>query len=80
MLLKVVYVKTAFLTFKILTLNKTLMKHIQNNQKTKENPYQLLDFKNLKKKICEPKVSMLWFLKENHTFVYGFKNLFLKNL
>jgi len=37
-------------------------------------------FKNLKKKICEPKVSRLLpnvcdFQKENHTLVYGFKNL-----
>jgi hypothetical protein len=37
-------------------------------------------FKNLKKKICEPKVSRVLpdvcdFLKEHHTLGYGFKNL-----
>jgi hypothetical protein len=39
-----------------------------------------MDFENLKKKICEPKVSRLLpnvcdFQKENHTLGYGFKNL-----
>jgi hypothetical protein len=47
------------------------MKHIQNNQ----NPYQPRDFKNLKKKIHEPKISRLLpnvcdFQKENHTLGY----------
>ncbi len=41
------------------TLNKTMMKHIQNNQKSIENSYQPIDFKNRKKKIREPKVSRL---------------------
>jgi len=37
-----------------------LMKQIQNNQHPKENQYQpTMDLKNLKKKICEPKVSRL---------------------
>jgi hypothetical protein len=39
-----------------------------------------MDFKNLKKKIREPKVSRFLpnacdFQKENHTLGYGFKNL-----
>jgi hypothetical protein len=38
-----------------------------------------MDFRNLKKKICKPKLSRLWpniceFQKENHTLGYGFKN------
>jgi hypothetical protein len=45
-----------------------------------ENPYQPMNFKNLKKKIQEPKVSRLSpkvcdFQKEKHTLGYGFKNL-----
>jgi hypothetical protein len=55
------------------------MKHIQNNQKSIGNSYQPIDLKNLKKKICEPKVSRLLpdcdLLKEKHTLGYGFKNL-----
>jgi hypothetical protein len=44
------------------------------------NPYQPMDFKNIKKKIREPKVSRLLpnisdFQKENHNLGYGFKNL-----
>jgi hypothetical protein len=35
------------------------MKHIQTIKIPKENPYQLTDFKNLKKKICKPKDSSL---------------------
>jgi hypothetical protein len=39
-----------------------------------------MDIKNLKKKIREPKASRVFpnvcdFQKENHTLVYGFKNL-----
>jgi hypothetical protein len=39
-----------------------------------------MDFKNLKKKICEPKsletfANVCNFQKENHTLGYGFKNL-----
>jgi hypothetical protein len=57
-----------------------MMKHIQNNQKSIGNPYQPMDFKNLKKKIREPKVSRLLpnvcdFQKENHTLGYGLKNI-----
>jgi hypothetical protein len=64
MLLKVVFV---------ITLNKTLMKHIQN----KQNPYQLMDIKNLEKKIHVPKVLRLFpnvcdLQKENHILGYGF--------
>jgi hypothetical protein len=49
------------------------MKHIQNNQKSK-------GFKNLKKKIHEPKVSRLLpnvcnFQKENHILWYGLKKI-----
>jgi hypothetical protein len=45
-----------------------------------KNPYQHMDFKNLKKNIREPKVSRLSpkvcdFQKENHTLGYGLKNL-----
>jgi hypothetical protein len=41
--------------------NKTLMKQIPNSQKSvgKSIRYQPTDFKNLKKKILEPKVSRL---------------------
>jgi len=36
------------------------MKHIKNNQKIQlETPYQPMDVKILKKKICEPKVLRL---------------------
>jgi hypothetical protein len=36
------------------------MKHIKNNQKIQlETPYQPMDVKILKKKICEPKVFRL---------------------
>jgi hypothetical protein len=41
-----------------------------NTFKRTKNPYQPFDFKNLKKKICKPKVSMrnvCDFQKENHT-------------
>ncbi len=51
MLLKVVFEKTAFVKFKlVITLNKKLIKYIHNNQKSTGNPYQSMDFKNLKKK------------------------------
>jgi hypothetical protein len=48
------------------------MKHIQNNQKNPyEQPFQPVDFKNLQKKIREPKVlrrlpNVCDFQKENH--------------
>jgi hypothetical protein len=53
-------------------LNKTLIKHIQINQKS--------EGKSIPKKICESKVLRLLpnvccFQKENHTLGYGFKNL-----
>jgi hypothetical protein len=56
----------------VITLNKTLIKHIQNNNKSIGKSIPALDFKNLKKKICKPKVLRLWqsvcdFQKENHT-------------
>jgi hypothetical protein len=35
------------------------MKQIQHNQKFIENPYQPMDFKNIKKKIRDPFVSGL---------------------
>jgi hypothetical protein len=57
------------------------MKHIRNNQKSKgkSSPYQPLNFKNLKKKIGEPKVARLlpnvsYFQKESNTLRYRFKN------
>jgi hypothetical protein len=46
-----------------------------------KNPYQPMDLKNLKIKICEPKVLRLLpknvsdFQKENHTQWYELKNL-----
>ncbi len=48
------------------------MKHIQNNQNPLENPYQPMDFKNLKNKIHELKVwkilpNVCDFQKENQT-------------
>ncbi len=43
---------------------QTLMKNIQNNQNPQENPS--MDFKNLKKKIHEPKVLRLL------SYVYDF--------
>ncbi len=44
----------------VITLNKTLVKHIQSNQKSTGKSIQpIMDFKNLKKKILEPKVSKL---------------------
>jgi hypothetical protein len=57
-----------------------LTKHIENNQKSKGKSIQPMDFKNLKKKIREPKVSKLLpnvceFQKENHTLGYGYKHL-----
>jgi hypothetical protein len=44
----------------------------------RKNPYQPMDFENLKKKIREPKVSRLLpnvcdFQKENHTLGYDLK-------
>jgi hypothetical protein len=71
MLLKVVFDKTAFKTFKISNNFKTLMKHF----KTTKNPE---DFKNLKKKIHEPKASRLLanvcnFQKEKKILWYGLK-------
>jgi len=47
MLLKAFFDKTAFVKFRIITIYKTLMEYIQNNQKAIENPYQPMDIKNL---------------------------------
>ncbi len=49
----------------LISLNKTLTKHIQNNQKSIGKPYQSMDFKNFKKKIrdfCQ----MFVISKKNH--------------
>jgi hypothetical protein len=47
MFLKVAFDKTAILNLRlVINLYKTLMKHIQNNQKS----HQPMDFKNFKKK------------------------------
>ncbi len=55
------------------------MKHIKTTKNPKENPYQPMDFKNLKKKIREPKVSRLLLnvcdFQKNHTLGFGFKNV-----
>jgi hypothetical protein len=56
------------------------MKQSQNNRKSIGNPYQPIDLKNLKQKICKPKVlrllpSVCDFQKETGTLGYGFKNL-----
>jgi hypothetical protein len=59
MLLETIFDKTAFVKFKILNFNKTLMKHIQNNRNPKNNPCQPLDLKISRKKIREPKVLRL---------------------
>jgi hypothetical protein len=80
MLLKVVFDKTVFVKFKISNNKKTLMKHVQNTKNLSKNPYHPIDFKNLRKKSKEPKISRLVlnvcdFQKENHTLGYGFKNL-----
>ncbi len=69
-----VFDKTAFVKFKN-SNNKTLMKHIQNNQKSLGKSIPAYGFLKFKKKIREPKVSRLLpnvcdFQKE-----YGLKNL-----
>ncbi len=73
MLLKVVFDKTDLVKF---TVSNNLKQW--NTFKTTKNPYQPLNFKNLKKKIGEPKVSRLlpnvcYFQKESNTLSYGFK-------
>ncbi len=61
----ILWYKKAFkgsLLFKIL---------IHNNQKSKENPHHPMDFKNLKRKTCEPKIlnlHQIWrFMQEKET-------------
>jgi hypothetical protein len=72
MLLKVIFDKTAFVKFMISNnLNKTLMKHIQNNQSSIGKSIPAYGF-------LKPKVSRLLpivcdFRKENYTLWYGFK-------
>ncbi len=73
MLLKVVFDKTVFVKFNISNYFKQIIDETHpNHQKSKGNSIQLMDYKSLKKKICEPKVSRLLpnvcdFLKKNHT-------------
>jgi hypothetical protein len=68
-----------FVKFKIINnFKQNIDETQQNNQKFKgKNPYQPMDFKNLKKKIREPKVSRLLpnvgDFQKNHTLGYGFK-------
>jgi hypothetical protein len=62
----------------VITLNKTLMKHIQNNQKSIGKSIPAYGFKKISRKIRKPNVLRLMpnvgdFLKENHTLGYGFK-------
>jgi hypothetical protein len=78
---KVVFDKTICVKFKILVLvlNKTLMKHIQNNQKSKGKSIPPMDFKNLKKRFVNQRLvtfaNICDFQKENHTLGYVFQNL-----
>ncbi len=58
-----------------ITLNKTLIKD-ETHSKKQKSIGKSMDFKNLKKKICEPKVLRLLpnvcdFRKENHTPGHG---------
>jgi hypothetical protein len=60
------------------------MKHIQNSQISIGKSILTYRFKNLNKKVREPKVSRLLpnvcdFQNENHTLGYGFKNLHEKH-
>jgi hypothetical protein len=81
MLLKVVCDKNVFVKFKINNnLNKTLMKHIQNNQKSIGKSIPAYGFEKSQEKNPQTKVSRFLlnfcdFLEENHTLAYGFKNL-----
>jgi hypothetical protein len=83
MLLKVVFDKTALVKFKISNnLNETIIKHIQNNQKSigKSIPALAYGFEKSKEKNPQTKVSRFLlnfcdFQKENHNLGYGFKNL-----
>ncbi len=60
MLLKVVFDKTVFVKFKISNNFKQNIDEIRpNHQKSKGKSIQLMDYKSLKKKIREPKVSRL---------------------
>ncbi len=67
--------------FKIINKFKQNIDETHSKQpKIYENPHQPMDFKNLKKKNRELKVSTLLpnvcdFQKEIHTLGYGFKNL-----
>ncbi len=76
-----VFDKTVFVKFKIIkNLNQNLDETHQNNQKSQgKNPYQHVDFENLKKKIGESKFrdfcQMFVISKKNHTLWYGFKNV-----
>jgi hypothetical protein len=58
---KIVFDKIEFVKLKIINNFKqnTDETDFQNNQKCIENPYQHMDFKNLQKKIREPKVLRL---------------------
>jgi hypothetical protein len=56
------------------------MKHIQNNRKSAGKSIPAYGFKNLKKKIYQPKLLRLLpndcdFQKENHTMGYGSKSI-----
>jgi hypothetical protein len=55
---KVVFDKTAFVKFKISNNFKQNIDetHSKTTKNLQENPYQPMEFKNLKKKICEPVV------------------------
>jgi hypothetical protein len=57
MLLKVSLIKRLSEILRlVITLNKTFIKQIQNNQKSIGKSIPAMDFKNVKKKIREPKV------------------------
>ena len=79
--MKVVFDETVFVKIKISNNFKQNIDETHSKQpKIYENPHQPMDFKNLKKKIRELRVSTLLpnvcdFQKENHTLGNDFKNL-----
>jgi hypothetical protein len=80
MLLRDFFDETVFVKFRISNIYKTLVKHIQYNQKSIGKSIPAYEFKKSQEKICEPKVSRFLpnvcdFQKEKQTLGYEFKNL-----
>jgi hypothetical protein len=78
MLLKVVFAKTDLVKFTV-SNNLKQGNTFKTTKNPKESPYKPLNFKNLKKKIGEPKVSRLlpnvcYLQNESNTLRYGLKN------